>query len=176
MKKVLLVLLAISMMVTFTACGSSNGSENKETVSEDEEWVSGQYTGMDFSYPSGCEFSEEDGYAFISIVPSDKNIFIYPQEMSEDEVDSYRSAALSSFRSSFENVTEEETYDLTVDGLDAVGETAVVDYNGWHLYCKLVFVYNEKSGYFYTIEYTSTTDTEEDTSLYESFIDSVSFE
>ncbi len=172
MKKVLAVLLAISMMAALTACGS----ENKEAAAEEEGWVSGSYTGMDFSYPSGSEYSEEDGYAFISIVPSDKNLFIYPQELGKDEVESYRSAAMASFRSSFEEVTEGETYDLTIDGLDAVGETAVVDYNGWHLYCKLAFVYDEKSGYFYTIEYTSTTDTEEDSSLYETFLDSVSFE
>jgi len=195
MKKGLLILLTVSMITTLTACGSSDESkseqesaegvkeaegltigESTEADSEDEEWTSGKYAGMNFSYPSDSDYSESDDSVTITITPSEKIMFLYAQEMDSDFAEKYLPEANLSILSTFENANYEKSYDLTIDGNEALGETGDGDFSGWHLYYKIASVYDEKSENLYTIEYTSTTDDDEDAAIYDTFIDSISFD
>ncbi len=156
--------------------------EADTTEAEDAEagYVTASYEGMTFSYPSDCEYEESDGYATITFEESKEFITIIPYGELEEDEDSTISTGtwlevyLMGYLSAFDNVSNEESFDLTIAGCEAKGITAICTYNSNMINFSGIAVCSDQHD-AYGIYYNCVYGAEGRTSDYEAFLDSVTF-
>jgi len=150
------------------------------TTTEDAETITTTYDGMTFSYPSDCEYEESDDYATITFEESKEFINIMPYGELEEDDDSTISTGdwlevyLLGYLSAFDNVSNEQSFDLTIAGCEAKGITAICTYNSNMVSFSGIAVCSDQHD-AYGIYYNCTSDAEGRTSDYEEFLDSISF-
>ncbi len=196
MKKMIVILMCAALAVTFTACGSSSSegeistteeaAEETEEVTEEEadiEYVSATYKGMTFSLPGDWYYQGDDSAMSFISPDSEAMILLQSVDLSESE-DEYNDEALDIlFEASFEAIQaqysdfrEEATTDLTIAGCEAKEMTATVTSGDTQMSDDALVIYDEDGQYFYLIQYVVKSEVEENTSTYEHFLESLSFD
>lgn len=184
MKKSLSITICILLSIILVACGSSTKQTKKDTSTDSQtkktedtkKYVSKEYRGLSFEYPSTSEYTEAEDSATIIFEAHKKFVTIIPTDTStlnKDLSDSWNDISTTSILGGFEDVQNQKDSDTTVSDMPAKCTTALVKFsNSWYSY-SIIAVVNKDKTQQYSICYTTSEGASTDNSVYESFIESI---
>lgn len=181
MKKFLLAILCIAISAMLIACSTSSATKKTKNskATDESKSITKEYKGLSFKIPSDSEYTEAEDSVTIIFEAKKKFVTIIPTDTSalnQDLSDAWNGLSITSILDGFDDVQNQKDSDTTISDVPAKCTTALVQLsNSWYNYSITAFVSKDKK-YQYSICYTTSEDAGTDNSVYESFLDSISFQ